>query len=283
MLLLSILQDNKDLLLINVLSAVLILTIVFLPFSSLRIAIGLPFVLLFPGYTLICALFPGKKDLDGIERLALSIGLSLTVVSLIGLALNYTPFGIRLHPIVVSLFIFTLLMSILSSYRRDKLPSESRFIPYISMKIPNWRMLSMSNKLMSVSLISCIVVAGGLTVYVASMPRVRERFTEFYLLGSGEKLENYPTTLTLGEKGTIILGIVNHEYEKITYRVVIKLDNETIGTIDNITLNHEMLWQKKHTFIPEKIGEKMKLEFLLFKDEKDSPHRSLHLWIRVQS
>ncbi len=273
---------DKDLLLINFLSAVLILALVFVPDSSLRIAIGLPFVLFFPGYALICTLFPGNSDLDGVERMAFSIGLSLAVVSLIGLVLNYTPFGIRLYPIVVSLFLFTLLMSILSIYKRDKLPSESRFVPHISVKIPEWRALIMSNKLMSVGLVSCIVVAGGLTAYVASMPRVGERFTEFYVLGSGEKIENYPTNLTLGESGTVILGIVNHEYEEVAYRIVIKLDNATIGTIDNIILNHETKWEKKYTVMPEKSGEKMKLEFLLFREYLDDSYHSLHLWITVR-
>lgn len=273
---------DKDLLLLNILSIVLILTIVFVPDSPLRILIGLPFVLFFPGYTLICALYPKKMDLNGIKRLTLSIVLSLAVEPLIGLALNYTSFGIRLHPIVASIFLFTLLMSILSTYRRDKLPSESRFVPFISVKMPEWRALSMSNKPMSVGLVACIVVAGCLTTYVVSMPIIGESFTEFYVLGSGEKIENYPTNLTLGESGTVILGIINREYEEIDYRIIIKLDNETIGNIENITLNHEINWEKKYTFTPDKTGEKMKLLFLLFREELDVPHHSLHLWIRVQ-
>jgi uncharacterized membrane protein len=69
----------------------LILVIAFVPDSPLRIVLGIPFILLFPGYTLICLLFPGKRDLDGVERLALSLGLSIAVVPLIGLALNYAP------------------------------------------------------------------------------------------------------------------------------------------------------------------------------------------------
>lgn len=248
----------------------------------LRMAMGLPFVLFFPGYTLICALFPGKEDLEGIERTALSFGLSLAVVPLIGLMLNYTPFGIRLYPIVVSLFLFTLLMSLLSIYRRDKLPFDSRFAPYLYVKIPDWRALSRPDKLMSFGLVSCIVVAGGLTAYIASMPRVGERFTEFYALGSGGKIADYPTNLTLGESGTVILGVVNHEYEEVAYRIFIKLENETIGTINDITLNHEIKWEKKYTFTPDKTGEKMKLEFFLFREDLDEPDRSLHLWITVR-
>lgn len=261
----------------------LILSLVFFPHSILRMAMGFPFVLFFPGYTLICALFPGKEDLDGIERTALSVGLSLAIVPLIGLMLNYTPFGIRLYPTVVSLFLFVLLMSILSTYRRGKLPSESRFAPYISVKIPKWRALSRPDRLMSVGLVSCIVIAGGLTAYVASMPRVGERFTEFYVLGSGGEIENYPTNLTLGESGNVILGVVNHEYEEVAYRIVIKLDNETIGDIDGITLNHEMKWEEKYTFTPARAREKMKIEFLLLREDINEPYRSLHLWITVRS
>jgi uncharacterized membrane protein len=38
---------------------------------------------------LIEALYPRKEDLESLERLTLSIGLSLAVVPLIGLFLNY--------------------------------------------------------------------------------------------------------------------------------------------------------------------------------------------------
>ncbi|MCK4222104.1 MAG: DUF1616 domain-containing protein, partial [Dehalococcoidia bacterium] len=58
--------------------------------GPLRIVLGLPFLLFSPGYALIAALFPKKGSLDGIERIALSFGLSIAVVPLIGLILNYT-------------------------------------------------------------------------------------------------------------------------------------------------------------------------------------------------
>jgi uncharacterized membrane protein len=74
----------------------LALIAVYLPIvnqSSLWILFGLPFVLFVPGYVLIAALFPRADDLDWIERIALSFGLSIAVVPLIGLGLNYTPGG----------------------------------------------------------------------------------------------------------------------------------------------------------------------------------------------
>ena len=61
--------------------------------TFIRTILGLFLILFIPGYSLIAALFPRKGDLDGIERAALSFGLSIAVTPLIGLALNYTSMG----------------------------------------------------------------------------------------------------------------------------------------------------------------------------------------------
>ncbi len=82
-------EINNELLFINICSVILILIIALAPdIQALRIILGLPFILFFPGYTLITALFPKKSDLGAIERVALSFGLSIAVVPLIGLILN---------------------------------------------------------------------------------------------------------------------------------------------------------------------------------------------------
>lgn len=274
---------EKDLQLIIGLSVLQIFTVAFLPDTPIRTLIGVPLVLFFPGYALVCALFPKKKDLEIVERAALSIGLSLAVVPLIGLALNYSPWGIRLFPTILSLCLFTLLMSIAASYRRRRLPFGEVFIPSVSVKVPRWRELSKWDKVLAAGLVVCIVVAGGFTAYFASVPRVGERFTEFYLLNSEGMIGNYPINLTLGESGTVILGVVNLEYENVNYRIVIRLDNETVETMDNILLGHEMKWEQNYTYTPEITGDKMKLEFLLFKDSVDESYKSLQLWITVWS
>jgi len=78
------------------------------PLVVVRWVLGSVFVLFLPGYVTVEALFPKGRDLDGIERFALSVGLNLALVPLVGLLLNYTPWGIRLTPIVISLTILTL-------------------------------------------------------------------------------------------------------------------------------------------------------------------------------
>jgi hypothetical protein len=80
------------------------------PFVYARYVFGSVFVLFLPGYSLIRALF-GSKELDNIERFALSIGLSLALVPLAGFLLNYTPWGIRTTPVTFCLFALTLVFA----------------------------------------------------------------------------------------------------------------------------------------------------------------------------
>ena len=108
------------------LTVLLILAIYLLPDSVIRTIIGLPFLLFFPGYLAIAALFPAKDDLDDIERVALSFGLSIAITPLIGFGLNYTPWGIRLTPILLSVSAFIFLAAAVSLYRRQSVADPFR-------------------------------------------------------------------------------------------------------------------------------------------------------------
>ena len=88
------------------------------PLLYLRYVFGSAFVLYVPGASLIELLYPKRGDLSQLERLALSIGLSLALVPLVGLLLNYTPWGIRLGPITASLTALSTLLSLGAAYRK---------------------------------------------------------------------------------------------------------------------------------------------------------------------
>jgi hypothetical protein len=96
-----------------------------LPLVVLRWILGSVFVLVIPGYVTVEALFPKRRELEGVERFALSVGLSLILVMLIGFLLNYTPSGIRLTPIVISLTIFTIGLSLAALVRKFMLGRQS--------------------------------------------------------------------------------------------------------------------------------------------------------------
>ncbi|MFC1954523.1 DUF1616 domain-containing protein [Chloroflexota bacterium] len=93
------------------------MAILVIPSSFLRIAFGLPFLLFFPGYVLVAALFVCVGGMDGIEKTALSFGMSIAVTPLIGLGLN-TPWGIRLEPVLFTISAFIFILSGLAMLRQ---------------------------------------------------------------------------------------------------------------------------------------------------------------------
>ena len=259
--------------------------------GTIRVILGLPLILFIPGYILIFALFPTKKTdkgIDIIERIALSFGLSIALVPLIGLGLNYTPWGIRLEPILLSIFIFVVGIGTVAIYRWIHVNSNERFAISFNISFPKSE--SKLDQVLTVILAASIIIAVVSLVYVVVTPKTGEKFTEFYLLGSNGMADDYPRNLTDGQNTTIILGIVNHEYRTINYTVEIWLINQTISYnattgenetiydhmwfVDNLhtKLNHtpiniEGAWEPQfeynYTFNLEKKG-RFKLAFLLF-------------------
>jgi hypothetical protein len=89
------------------------------PLIYARYLCGSLFIFLLPGYSLIKVLFP-TQELSNIERTALSLGLSLAIVPITGLVLNYTPWGISVIPITLSLLILTTLFATAAIVREYK-------------------------------------------------------------------------------------------------------------------------------------------------------------------
>lgn len=89
-----------------------------LPFVAMRWIFGLVFVLYIPGFALTEMLFPKGTELDRNQSFALSVGLSLALVPLVGLALNYSPWGIRLNPLIDALVTLSICMSLTCFVRR---------------------------------------------------------------------------------------------------------------------------------------------------------------------
>jgi uncharacterized membrane protein len=258
-----------DLLIILVASLLLILLVIFTS-GLARIVLGILFVLLFPGYTLIAVLFPRKTDLDSLTRLALSLGISLALVVIILLILNFTPWGIRLYPILISLFLFTGSMAGIAWFRRRRLHPEERFAPAYRINMSKlsryWANQSKMDKI--------------LTGLLVARPNVSEKFTEFYILGPQGKAQDYPSELALGEEGVVIVGIVNNEREAMTYSLGITINGEKVNEISVIRLEQGEKWEQPVTFTPAKVGLDQKVEFLLYKQTPE-PYRTLYLWIDV--
>jgi L-cystine uptake protein TcyP (sodium:dicarboxylate symporter family) len=85
------------------------------PWIYARNVLGVVFVLFMPGYSFVKAFFPNNvfaktsrsESLETIIRFALSIGMSIALVSIVGLLLYFSPWSLDLTTEVLSLLAFT--------------------------------------------------------------------------------------------------------------------------------------------------------------------------------
>jgi uncharacterized membrane protein len=314
-------------------SLVLIWGVTLLPVvreTPIRIVVALLVALFVPGYALIAALFPEcgppvsketavppteagsdtqPSGIDVLERLVLSFGASIAVVPLVGLVLNFTPWGLRLVPILVGLTIVTVLLTILAAVRRTRLPSEEQFDPRpVRWLVSELRGLAApedrTDALLNVLLVVSVLLAVGSVAYAVSDPAPEEEFTEFYLLTENETGDlvaaNYPTNFTTGESQSIVVGIGNEEGGQERYTVVTQLQAVEIGDgtvavtdareLDRFSreLSDGASVNLTREITPRELtGERLRVQFLLYRGQvPDTPdpssaYRETHLWVNV--
>jgi len=102
------------------------------PWFYVRNFLGVLFVLFLPGYAFTRVFFPlnmtNKSStivLKRIWRIALSIGMSLALVPLIGLFLYYSPLGLDLTTIMLALFAITLIFASVALAREYQLKDNN--------------------------------------------------------------------------------------------------------------------------------------------------------------
>jgi uncharacterized membrane protein len=79
--------------------------------------IGIPFVIFLPGFALVLSFFNEKEWL---EKVVLGVCLSLVVVPILGLILNFTPFGINFISTFFATGLFTLSFYVFAFVNRNK-------------------------------------------------------------------------------------------------------------------------------------------------------------------
>jgi uncharacterized membrane protein len=294
----------NGILIVDILTVALVLIINLTSLDSLRIILGLPFVLLFPGYSLVAALFPKSEKTGTLERWAMSFGISLPLAALIGLGLNYTPWGISLDTLLFFMVIFIMVTSVIALIRSK----PAKLINEFEVKFPGWEG-GMLGRSLTLVIVLALVSAVGILIYTVAVPRIGERFTEFYTLGLNNKAEDYPVEFemqngkvtgvrysdqgqtTADVFGKVTLGIINQEQQVASYSIILKIDGQpadinytgqNMPQLGPLNLKQGEKWEQIIGFAPAHTGENQKVEFLLFKDNGSSPDRNLVLWANAR-
>lgn len=242
--------------------------------GPLRVVPAIPFILFLPGYLATSALFPKTGDLSGPERLALSLGLSMAIVPLVGLTLNFTPWGIRLEPIVISMDLLATVLILATELQRRRL-GDAAFVP----DWPDGRAPSKAD-VATVALVALAGMGGFAAVRLTLGPSHTQTFTEFAMVGPSGTLTDLPTTLAPGGLLQIRLMVTNHEDGPVGYEIRPTLDGQPLSPVAVGTLMDGAEWNQPYTAAMPTVLGRHELAFDL--DRTDQPGAYRHLSLKVE-
>lgn len=140
----------------------------------------------------------------------------------------------------------------------------------------------------AVTVVVAVALLVGLTglVYVAVTPQQSvDPYTEFYVLNSEDRAADYPTNLTVGERATVVVGVVNHEEQRMTYTLLVRADGRTLVT-RRVDVDRDQRWEDSVSYSFDSPG-RVRVRFLLYRGtdpEVDTdPYRTLRLWTNVSA
>lgn len=301
-----------------------------------RAAAVVPFVTLLPGYALLATLFPSvgkhgtypfdrnesglenpmptKAGVDGAERFAFSVLLSVVVVALIALAANFTPWGVTVTPILFGVAGWTLLWTAGAFVRRTDLEPGDRYVPrpaqfvsalrYSGGPGASWGRDSRTGLFDVALALSILLFATSLGYAAVNPPQETQAagFTEFYVETenvTGDVESTYPSQFTSGETRTLPVGITNQEQKPVDYRVLV-FEQRVDGAGESATVLSEERLDRRTVSVdhgetttvplsvsPSMTGTDLRLVVLLYDGQPptdpspDTAHRTLRLPIDV--
>ena len=283
--------------------------------GRLRVAVVMPLAVLLPGYALLSALYPsagaagtsrtfGTGDADagyalgGPERIALSVALSVAIVPLVAAATNFTPWGIREHPVIIGVAGVTAALTLLAFVRQLRVPAEDRYLPGVPELLftPTGRgdgdgTLQMLNVAILLSFLLVASTAG----YAAFNPPQGEQFTEFYVDTKNVDSDvdsMYQRSFPSGEASELTVVVGNREESRTEYTVVAMLQRVEDGAVveqqrlteRSVTVDAGATTRVPLTVEPSMTGENLRVKLFLHKGApSDDPYRTARLWVSVGS
>lgn len=258
--------------------------------ETLRILLGIPFLLVFPGYSLIGLMFPTKEIFNIIQRIIISICVSIVISPSISYVLIYSGINNNYSSIMSAVVLFNVSLSLLALWRRRMVKTPFTPPEVIEMTRGLRNRFVQSNRIdrsISLFMVFSFVILIVVLMIVTFMPGPKSSFTDYYILDSQGKVDNYPHNLNSNVTGSIILGIADHENRNVKYYTEIWLINGTFSDDNivinkmiyfdelNVTLNHidtdsrgniTPQYESQYNFTVNLTGQ-YKLWFILFKDD----------------
>lgn len=284
--------------------------------SPLRVAAGLPLLFFLPGYGVLAVLFPayhdgdptdgprdwsdlpGRETLAPFERLALSVGVSVALVPLVGLGVAVSP--AEPTPAVLST-LATAVVVLGVGYRwwaADAANYPSPGAAFAAVAAGSAREQAVNVAVLAVAAAAVVVLVGAVAA-----PPAAESYTDVSLLTENESGEyvtgGYPSRMTSGESAELVLGVDNQEGERTDYAVVVVLQrvdgdgddatvvaSERVGRFEFDVADGATAYVT-HEVTPTMTGRNLRLTYLVYRGDAPADpavgtaYRRVHVWVDV--
>lgn len=277
-----------------------------------QLALGIPLVLVFPGYVVVTLLFRssgrqhrftggetsrfGVEQWNGVVTLGISVGFSIVVVAVLARVVMAT-WGYSRESVVISLAAFVFVGSVIGAYRSGYsldtgVTSAGATLAKTRGYLANQTKFGLVTTVILV--VSVVFFLSTVTFALSGTPD-GESYTEFYILTENESGElvasDYPTTLRGSDGTELVAGIENHENENTTYTFVVELQslqNDSVIVERELYRTRRMVESGERALIPHSIetqmrGENLRLQYYLYRGtapadaSTDDAYRTVHL------
>ena len=141
--------------------------------------------------------------------------------------------------------------------------------------------MKLIDKIVKGVLITILILAIIMVVYLVIIHNPGQDYTEFYILDSNHDILDYPLNVSEYSFEMIHIGIANHEHHQTNYTVEI-LKNKNLLTKYNKTLNdNEKIEIPYYIDRTNTYGNNQVLDIKLFEGNQTNPYRSLKIRYNV--
>lgn len=231
------------------------------PGTAVRIALGVPLLLLVPGYVLVALLYPErhtgasvsdespmsrpKDTTDGVStvgRLGLSLAASLAIVPTVAFVLHFAIGNVALAPVLTVTCGITAILGLTAVVARARLPPDTRYQPPSAAEVATsfsryfrsdttglvgprpFEATSEREVLFNVALAAAVVLLFSSVAIGFTVPDQGDDFSEFYLVtesDDGEYVPAAPGEFEGDDDWTLSPTIANEEGTDREYTVVV--------------------------------------------------------------
>jgi uncharacterized membrane protein len=189
----------------------------------------------------------------------MAIMLGLTITAVVGLALNYTAWGLTPQSWVITLSAVLIIHVVIAFIQNRQYVEHDERIHRMSFNFGQGVMLILAALVVGIS----IMVA-----QIGSLNQPRAGFTQLWM--TADPSHNSAATF---------LGIRNEEASTVTYNLVVTQGTDVLQDYQALTLKAGEVWQRSVDL--NSLTEKsIPVEAVLYRSDKpDQPYRSVKLWL----